>query len=83
MESLTFLSLREMTIEQLKDVFKYSWNSYSQYFYLLEDQLSYYALRKWSKTLHWSHPAARRMDVKLHKHEFRGKKPNVATEIDF
>ena len=60
----TTLSLREMTIEQLKEVFKYSWNSYSQYFYLLEDKLSYYALRKWSKTLHWSHPAARRIDFK-------------------
>ena len=73
MDSLTLGCLQKMTIEQLKDAFKYAWNQCGEYFYVLENQLSYYALKKWSMTLAWCHPAARYIDRKLHQRKFRGK----------
>ena len=73
MESLTRNALKQMTIEQLKEAFKDGWNQYREHFDVLEKQLSYYGLYNWSKTLAWSHPAARYIDRKLHQREFRCK----------
>lgn len=82
MESLKVLALKKMTVEQLKEVFEFYWNSFSMYFHFLENKMSYFLLEKWSKTLNWSHPAARSIDLKLHRREFRGKKTKASTAIE-
>lgn len=82
MESLKVLTLQKMPVEQLKQVFEFYWTTFSMYFHFLEARMSYFQLEKWSKKLKWNHPAARIIEIKLHRREFWGKKTKASTEIE-
>ena len=72
MESLKSLAIEKVPKDQLMKLMEMYYVHFREYFPLVEACLTYWEMKKWSDSLPWNHPVARRLCKKMHQHEFRG-----------